>query len=142
MPLSPGSSLQVGSHVIIRERPITRVVLSGEITRADIEIFLAEYQAMIVEQGFVLIMMDMRKGGDMAMPARRLATEWGSKRGDCVRSAIFGASFFFRNAIELLNRASRLMTGNAPQITFVRTYEDARDWLLAEIPKLPKKSDT
>ena len=138
-PLAPGASVQVGTHIIQREGPITRVIMTGPITVEHVQRFLAEYQAMIDEQGFVLIMMDMREGGDMAMPARRLASEWGSKRGHCVRSAVFGAPFFIRNAIELLNRAARVMTGNAPKITFVRTYEEARDWLLAQVPQLPSE---
>lgn len=138
-PLAPGASVQVGPHIIQREGPITRVIMTGQITVEHTQRFLAEYQAMIDEQGFVLIMMDMREGGEMAMPARRLASEWGSKRGHCVRSAVFGAPFFIRNAIELLNRAAKLMTGNAPKITFVRTYEEARDWLLVQIPHLPTK---
>lgn len=139
MPLSPGSSVQVGSHVIVREGPITRVVVSGELTYENTIRLLEEYQGMIDEQGFVLIMMDVHNSGNMAMPARRAASNWGSQRGQCVRSAVFGAPFFIRNAIELLNRAASVMTRNAPKITFVRTYEEARDWLLAEIPKLPQK---
>lgn len=137
MTLAPGMSVQVGRHIITREGPVTRVILYGEITYDHIQAFLSEYQAMIDEQGFVLIMMDMREGGDMAMPARRLATDWGSTRGERVRSAIFGASFFIRNAIELFNRAAFLLSGKAPKITFVRTYEEARAWLLAEIPNFP-----
>lgn len=138
MPLPVGSSIQVGPHVVIREGPITRVILSGEITYDHMQQFLAEYHAMIDEQGFALIMMDIREGGGMAMPARRLATDWGSKRGHCVRSAVLGASFLMRNGIELLNRAAFLFSGNAPKITFVRTYEEAQAWLLAEIPELPR----
>lgn len=133
------ASLQVGPHIIVREGAITKVVLQGTIAYEHVEKFLVEYQRKIDEQGFVLLMMDVRQGGDMAMPARRLATKWGSERGHCVRSAIFGATFFFRTAIELLNRASHLMTGNAPTITFVATYEEARDWLIAQIPHLPQK---
>jgi hypothetical protein len=139
MTLASGMSLQVGRHIVTREGPITRVAIYGEITYDNIQKFLSEYEAMIDEQGFVLIMMEMREGGEMAMPGRRLATEWGSKQSERVRSAIFGASFFLRTGIELLNRAAFLMTGNAPKITFVRTYEEARAWLLAEIPKLPPK---
>lgn len=141
-PLAPGASVQIGTHTIQREGPITRVIMTGPIAYEHIQRFVEEYQGMIDEQGFVLIMMDMREGGEMAMPARRLASEWGSKRGHCVRSAVFGAPFFIRNAIELLNRAAKVMTGNAPKITFVRTYEEARDWLLAQVPQLPAKGSS
>jgi SpoIIAA-like len=138
MPLLSGASVGIGVHNMTREGAITRVVPRGEISVQELDRFLTEYNEMIEMQGFVLIMMDMRESGTMAMPARRKASEWGSKHGHCARTAVFGASFFIRSAIELINRAASLMTGNGPPITFVATEEEARAWLLAQIPQLTR----
>lgn len=134
--LTSESSRQVGPHVLKREGPITRVTMGGVISYEHMLQFLEEYQAMIDEQGFALIMMEMGTGGEMGMQARRVASEWGSKRSHRVRSAVVGASFFLRSGIELLSRAAKLMTGNGLKVTFVQTQEEARAWLLAQVPEL------
>lgn len=134
--IADGTRIEVGMHTLSREGPVLHVVTRGDILLPDIEQMLAQYEAMIAEQGYALILIFAERETNMAMNSRRMATEWGGRRGHCVRSAIYGASFFMRTAIELLNRATSVLTRNAPRIAFFATDKEARAWLLAQIPLL------
>jgi len=134
--IADGSSIQVGVHTVAREGPLLHIVTRGIISHADMEQFVVHYEAMIEEQGFMLTLIHMQAGTDMGMDSRRMASEWGSRHGHCVRSAVYGASFFLRTALDLINRAANALTRNAPGLAFFNTDQEARAWLLAQIPTL------
>src|SRR5690242_8182058 len=116
-----GTSIHVGTHTLAREGPLLHIITRGTISLPDLEQFMAYYETVIEEQGYLLTLIFMHAGTDMAMDGRRVASEWGSRRGHCIRSAVYGASFFLRNAIELMNRAAHVLTRNAPKLAFFST---------------------
>lgn len=113
--------------------------MCGDLSLDQTNELLAYYAALVDEQGSALIVMDVGQGGGMPMPARKAASEWGKVYGQHVRSAVIGASFVMRTSMELLNRAANLLMRRAIPIGFFKTEDEARAWLLAQLPTVPLK---
>lgn len=136
MALADGAGLQIGEHLLTRNGPILHVLTRGMVSLDNIQQFSAEYEAQIADQGVALLLVHMMPGTDMSMRARRMASEWGTKHGHRVYTGVYGASYFLRNALQLVNRASHLLTRNAPHLKFFATEQQAREWLMGHFSAL------
>lgn len=113
--------------------------MCGDLSLDQTNELLGHYAAVVDEQGCALIVMDVGQGGGMPMPARKAASEWGKIYAAHVRAAVIGASFVMRTGMELMNRAANLLTRRAIPIGFFTTEDEARKWLLAQLPTVPLK---
>ena len=135
-PLSRGTSIQLGPHDLARNGPILEIRVHGELTLAQTLELLTHYEALLEEQGYVLILLDVAKASGMDMPARKASAEWGKKYNDRCRTAVVGAPFVIRIAIELMNRAANVLARRPSNVAlgFFETEVEAQHWLLAQIP--------
>ncbi len=134
--LSDGTSIQIGTHSLARDGSIVKMTMCGELTLEQTLEILAHYQALLEEQGYVLIVLDVAQARGMAMPARKASAEWGKTYGDQSRSAVIGAPFVIRTAMELMNRAANVLARRSRSVPlgFFATEDEARSWLLSQIP--------
>lgn len=140
--IADGERIEVGGHTVHREGPVLHIVTRSRISLPQMEQFAAMYEAMRDEQGYILLLIRMLSGTDMTMDARRKASQWGSLHGQCLRAAVYDSSFFLRTALSLINRAANALTGNAPQLVFFAHEEEARTWLMGQIPALTSMPQT
>lgn len=134
--VADGTSIQIGAHTLTREGQVLHVVTRGTLSLSDVNQLAAHYESSIAQQGFALVLAYMEKGTDMPMHARRAASEWGSTHGHRTRTAVYGATFFLRNALQLINRASHVLKRHPPNLGFFATEREAREWLIEQIPAL------
>jgi hypothetical protein len=141
-PLSSGTSIQIGTHILQYDGRILSATFRGDLPLAQNLEILAQYQALVEHHGYVLILMHVAESTGIDMNARKAAAEWGKTYHERCRSAVVGAPFVIRIVLELMNRATNLLSGQIGALKFVATEEEARGWLLAQIPKLENIAST
>jgi hypothetical protein len=139
-PLADGTSVPIGTHTLARKGLLLKFTLRGPINLEQTNAQLAHYQAILEEQGFVLVVLDVTKGGRMAMPARKASAEWAKTYGHRSRTAVVGAPVMIRTAIDLINRAANVLAKRKVPLGFFATEEEARRWLIAQIPILQQST--
>ncbi len=135
-PLSTGTSIQIGTHILQYDGLILTVTSRGDMRLAQQLEVLSQYQALVEHHGYVLILVHVGEATGMDMNSRKAAAEWGKTYQVRCRSAIVGAPFVVRVALELMNRGATLLSGQMSPLKFFATEEEARQWLLAQIPTL------
>ena len=135
-PLSSGTSIQIGKHILEYDGVVLKVVFHGYLPLAqDLEV-LAQYQAIIEDRGYTLILLQVAEATGIDSAARKAAADWGKIYNVRCRSAVVGAPFVVRVALELMNRATNLLSRQTTPLGFFATEEEAREWLLAQISTL------
>jgi hypothetical protein len=134
--LADGTSIRIGSHRLTRDGAVATLFARGELTLENTVELLANYQALLDQRGYLLIIIDVAESTGIAMAARKACAEWGKTNGHQCRTAVVGAPFIVRTAIELINRAANLLARRTKEIPlgFFATHEEARQWLAAQVP--------
>ena len=147
-PLSSGTTIQIGTHVLAREGRFLTLFARGVLNLEQNLEILGQYQAVVDDQGYALVVLNVEEAHGIDMHARKAAAEWGKEYVDRCRCAVVGAPFVVRVVLDLMNRATNALSRSTerPQVGFFATAEEARQWLLAQIPSLkpavPKQSPT
>jgi hypothetical protein len=134
--LSDNTSVHIGPHTLARDGSLLKITARGELTLPQTVELVDYYQAVLDECGHLLIMSDVTNGRGMPADARKLASEWGQRNGDRSRTAVVGASFVVQTVLGLMDRATNLLARRNVPIRFFATEEEARRWLIAQIPIL------
>lgn len=135
-PFPEGATRRIDEHVLRREGEVLHVTVQGNLTGTNMTAFVAVYQQLLDEQGFLLILMDVRDSTGMDMAGRKVVTAWAGKHSTTLCSAIVGANVVIESTMNIFNRAVRVLSGKAPGLMFFSEEVAARTWLLAQIPRL------
>lgn len=112
----------IGNHQARVEDDLCFIVARGLITDEDAEAFLSILDAVHVERGRVIVIVDASHGLSVGPTARRrMAAE--SKAYGMV---VFGAGVLVRSLITLINNALRLITGRNAPLLFCANEQEAR----------------
>lgn len=142
-PLSSGTTIQIDTHSLARDGSILKVSARGQLTFEQNIQVLSHYEAILDEQGYVLIVLDVEEARGIDMHARKASAEWGKAYVDRCRCAVVGAPFFVRVVLEMMNRATNVLARSTKRVLvgFFATEEEAREWLLAQVPSLEQSAD-
>lgn len=131
----------IGTHVV-EVRADTQILrLSGECTEADLRAFLRIGGELSARYGYYISITDARRSTGVTPEARRLGAAWVREHPEWLTASIvFGASRTARVLMNLIVRASQLLSKRSEPVLMVETEQEAfaqadveRKRLLAEV---------
>jgi hypothetical protein len=112
----------IGNHQVRTEDDLFFVVARGLITDEDADALLGSLNAVHVERGRVIVIVDASHGVSVGPAARRRMAQESKAYG----MVVFGAGVVVRSLIFLINNALRLITGRNAPLLFCADEQDAR----------------
>jgi hypothetical protein len=85
-------------------------------------------ERIIAKHGHLFAITDLREGGRFAPEARRYLGEW-NKRFSVAGVAQYGGSIFAKVAAILMLGAIRALGGSVPEMKYVNSESEGRDWI-------------
>ena len=140
-----GETIWVRSHQILRlERDLVVFVIVGEVQESDVDGILQWERQLRDEVGYTLVLVDANRMGVMPAEVRkRAAAALQADQTYCGALAIWGAPFLVRTLINLLLRATALLTRQPAQPTeYFAHRADAIAWLHTQRGPLQKQGAT
>ncbi len=129
-PIADDMTLDLDTHHVRREVPLLHITVRGNLTLANMTALVELYQALVEEQGFLLLLMDVHDSTGMDMAARKIVTGWSAAHAKRVWSGVVGANAFVRATMNMFNRAAKAMGKSEPGLMFFADEAAARAWLL------------
>ncbi len=127
-----GESIAVGAHQVMRrEHDLLIFSVVGDVALPEVDGILAQERALRAEVGYSLVLVDAHRMGTMPAPIRKHAAEVmradASYRGAL---AVWGAPFVIRTLINLILRATALLSRQARQpVEYFASQSDGLRWL-------------
>lgn len=127
-----GDSITVGAHQVLRkEHDLLLFSIVGDVALREVDAILAQERALRAEVGYSLVLVDAHRMGTMSAPIRKHAAE--VMRSDLSYRgalAVWGAPFVIRTLINLILRATALLSRQARQpVEYFASQSDGLRWL-------------
>lgn len=119
--------LHIGLHRLEIDGDLMHWEAHGALDVDDLRKIIAIGEELSARYGRYYSLIDARQGITVTPAARRYSAEWErSHRGPRAFTVIFGANPVLRALVTLLNRATELVLGRAPEVVFVKSEPEAR----------------
>jgi len=128
-PIVDGTMLQFEPHRVRVEGPLVHITARGNLTAVNMAELLDLYQKAVDEHGLVLILLDVHESTGIDMAARKVVIPWAAKNAAFMWSGVYGANMFVRTAMNMYNRAVRVLGKREPALKFFVDEAAAREWL-------------
>lgn len=124
-------AIHIGEHTARIDGDILYLQLIGDISAAEIQKYVGLADQLTAEHGAFYIIDDMARFGSAAPEVRKKVASWMSKSA-CRGAAIYGASLTARTMTTLIIGAMKMMGSHFFPVSFVKTEQEARDWVAAQ----------
>ena len=122
--------IQIGAHRCYVEGNLFVMELCGPVAYSEIALLLAPQDELLKRLPSILTLCDARQTELPDPQVRRFLAERGKRLGGRnISSVVITNSLLLRTAVQLVERASRLLTGRALDTTFVTTEQAAWQWI-------------
>jgi hypothetical protein len=121
--------IRIGRHVLRFEQDdLLLMEFHGDILKGEMGAMYRLHDERLVEEGRLFVLADVRDAAGMASTAKHEARDRPKPLPPHV-VAVVGAPYTLRVMIDLLARATRLLTGGATTLRFFGTMDEARAYL-------------
>lgn len=131
-------AIRIGNHTARIEGNILYLQLVGDISLEEIQKYISLADGLTAEHGSFYIIDDMARFGSAGPPVRKKVASW-IAQGACRGAAIYGASLSSRTMTTLIIGAIRMMGSHVFPVSFVKTEQEARDWVAFQLQKQASK---
>jgi hypothetical protein len=121
----------VSKHRLFRDGPLLFYEQHEFFTLADAQTSTVLYTQIIEEEGYLLLLLDFRKGGAVDADVRRHLAHWAKANAEHCCIAAVGGNFVLRTTLTLVLTAARVLGGRQLQVQFFSTTEAGQTWLAA-----------
>lgn len=126
----------ISAHRLFRDGPLLVFEQERSFTLADAQAATAVYSHVIAEEGYLLLLLDFRRGSAADAEVRRHLAHWSKDHLARLCIAAVGGNFFLRTTLTLIVTAARLLGGRPLGVQFLATPEAAQAWLQQRGPVL------
>lgn len=131
-------AIHIGEHTARIDGNILYLQLIGDISVEEIQKYIGLADQLTAEHGSFYIIDDMARFGSAAPEVRKKVASWMAKSA-CRGAAIYGASLTARTMTTLIIGAMKMMGSHIFPVTFVKTEQEARDWVAVQHHKNPPR---
>lgn len=134
-PVTPDREERIGNHSIRFEGDLMVVILRGDLTLADAEVYIQLVAAHSQRFGYALLLTDVSQATRMSSQVRthfvRRVREIAARNGGVLPSAraSFGASLLARAISTMAYAAMQLVLGRGQVYKVMETEAEARTWI-------------
>lgn len=122
----------VGAHRYYCEPDLLVLVVNGEASPSELAEILAAQDALFAVCSDALNLVDLRRAAMPGPEVRRMLSEHGKRLGMNIRhSVVITNNAILRTMLLLVERATRLLTGQPSAVTFVGSDDAAWAWVAA-----------
>jgi hypothetical protein len=121
-------AIHIGKHIARVDGNILYLQMIGDISLEEIQKYIGLADQLTAEHGSFYIVDDMARFGSAAPEVRKKVASW-IAQGACLGAAIYGASLSSRTMTTLILGAMKMMGRHVFPVTFVKTEQEARDWV-------------
>lgn len=126
----------ISAHRLFRDGPLLVFEQERSFTLADAEAATEVYSQVIAEEGYLLLLIDFRRGSAADADVRRHLAHWSKDHAARLCIAAVGGNFFLRTTLTLILTAARLLGGRPLTVQFTATPEAGQAWLQQRGPGL------
>ena len=119
----------VGRHRLFQDGPVLLFEHQGNFDLLDAEQATAVYAEIIQQYGYLLLILDFTKGGELDPKSRRHLVDWGKQNVHHTYIAAFGGNIVFRTTFRLVINAVRLLSSQVLTAQFCSDSAEALTWL-------------
>lgn len=127
-----GQAIPISGATIRIERDTLFAEVHGAVSAEIGKQFLPALEQLLATYGFYFAIIDIRRMETIDPETRRIFGEWSRKRRPNGAVACFGGSLIQRTLVTLIIHALNMLGTNRLQVNFVKTEQEAHDWIQAQ----------